>query len=66
MPLSDRALELLDEALELPADDDLLFLSPTGRVLPQKTLPEFMRTQQLDAVPHGFRSIFRGWAAYVV
>ena len=61
-PLSDRALEVLDEALELPAAA-LLFPSPTGRVLPQKTLSEFMRALQVDAVPHGFRSNFRDWAA---
>ena len=63
VPLSDRALEVLDEALELPAANDLLFPSPTGRVLPQKTLSEFMRALQVDAVPHGFRSSFRDWAA---
>ena len=63
VPLSDRALEVLDEALELPAAADLLFPSPTGRVLPQKTLSEFMRALQVDAVPHGFRSSFRDWAA---
>ncbi len=63
VPLSDRALEVLDEARELPASDDLLFPSPTGRVLPQKTLSEFMRALQVDAVPHGFRSSFRDWAA---
>ena len=63
VPLSDRALEVLDEALELPAANDLVFPSPTGRVLPQKTLSEFMRALQVDAVPHGFRSSFRDWAA---
>ena len=64
VPLSDRALEVLDEALvELPAARDLLFPSATGRVLPQKTLSEFMRALQVDAVPHGFRSSFRDWAA---
>ena len=63
VPLSDRALEVLDEALELPAACGLLFPSPTGRALPQKTLSEFMRALQVDAVPHGFRSSFRDWAA---
>ena len=62
VPLSDRALEVLDEALELAADD-LVFPSPTGRVLPQKTLSELMRALRVDAVPHGFRSSFRDWAA---
>ena len=61
VPLSDRALEVLGEALELAADD-LVFPSPTGRVLPQKALSELMRALR-DAVPHGFRSSFRDWAA---
>ena len=62
VPLSDRALEVLGEALGLAAGD-LVFPSPTGRALPQKTLSELMRALQVDAVPHGFRSSFRDWAA---
>ena len=54
---------MLDEALDLAANDDRVIPSPTSRALPQKTLSELMRTLQVDAVPHGFRSSFRDWAA---
>ena len=63
VPLSDRALELLDEAAKLATADGSVFPSPRGRVLPQKYLSELMRALQVDAVPHGFRSSFRDWAA---
>ena len=63
VPLSDRALELLDEAAKLATADGWVFPSPRGRVLPQKYLSELMRALQVDAVPHGFRSSFRDWAA---
>ncbi len=63
VPLSDRSLEVLDEAGELAATDGWVFPSPRGRVIPQKYLSELMRALQVDAVPHGFRSSFRDWAA---
>ncbi|MYE13220.1 MAG: site-specific integrase [Gammaproteobacteria bacterium] len=63
VPLSDRALEVLDEASELVGEDGWVFPSPRGRVIPQKYLSELMRALQVDAVPHGFRSSFRDWAA---
>ena len=63
VPLSNRALEVLDKARELAAADDWVFPSPTDRALHQKTLSELMRALQVDAVSHGFRSSFRDWAA---
>ena len=63
VPLSDRAVEVLDEAAQLAAADRWVFPSPRGRALHQKHLSELMRALQLDAVPHGFRSSFRDWAA---
>ena len=63
MPLSDRALEVLDEARELADAEGWVFPSPTGRALHQSTLSGFMRNLKIDAVPHGFRSSFRDWAA---
>ncbi len=63
VPLSDRALEVLDEARELAVADGWVFPSPRGRAMPQKCLSELMRTLGVDAVPHGFRSSFRDWAA---
>ena len=36
---------------------------PTGRVLHHAALPGLLRELDIDAVPHGFRSSFRDWAA---
>ncbi len=63
VPLSDRALEVLDEASQLAVVEGWVFPSPRGRAMPQKCLSELMRTLGVDAVPHGFRSSFRDWAA---
>ena len=37
--------------------------SPTGRVLNDSTLSKLLREIGVGAVPHGFRSRFRDWAA---
>ncbi|MXY51535.1 MAG: site-specific integrase [Gammaproteobacteria bacterium] len=63
VPLSYRALEVLDEAGELPVVEGWVFPSPRGRAIPQKCLSELTRQLGIDAVPHGFRSSFRDWAA---
>ena len=39
------------------------FPSPTGRVLSNSTLSKLLRELGIGAVPHGFRSSFRDWAA---
>ncbi len=61
--LSKRALALLKS---LPQGDDkqpLVFPSPTGKVLSDMTLTAVTRRMEVDAVPHGFRSSFRMFAA---
>ena len=63
VPLADRALDVLDEARELAVADGLMFPSPRGRPMHQKHLSELLRALRVDAVPHGFRSSFRDWAA---
>ena len=63
VPLSDRALEVLDEARELADAGGIVFPSPRGLVLHQTTLTGLARDLELDAVPRGFRSSFRDWAA---
>ncbi len=63
VPLSGRALEVLDEAGGLSAGEGWVFPSPRGLALAQKHLSELMRTLGIEAVPHGFRSSFRDWAA---
>ncbi len=63
VPLSAAALELLRE---LPRFDgvELLFPSPiASRKLSDMTLLKVCRDLEVEAVPHGFRSTFRDWAA---
>jgi integrase len=42
---------------------DLVFPAPRGGVLSDMTLTAVTRRMQVEAVPHGFRSTFRDWAA---
>ena len=63
VPLSHRALDVLDAALALRDDSGLLFPSPSGKPLSDMTLSKLIKEQGIKAVPHGFRSSFRDWAA---
>lgn len=63
VPLSDRATAVLREADRLRDGTGLVFPSPRGKVLSDNTLSKLMRENGIDAVPHGFRSSFRDWAA---
>ena len=63
VPLPPRALEILDEAAALFRSDDLLFRSPTGKVANHSLMATLLRQLEIGAVPHGFRSSFRDWAA---
>jgi len=63
VPLCERAVAVLDEAREVADRSDLVFPSPTGRVLSDSTLSKLLRELGIGAVPHGFRSSFRDWAA---
>lgn len=65
VPLSDAALAVIDRAAALPqvAGAGLLFPAPRGGQLSDMTLTAAMRRMEVDAVPHGFRSTFRDWAA---
>ena len=63
VPLSGRAVAVLDEAREIADRSGLVFPSPTGRVLSDSTLSKLLRELGIGAVPHGFRSSFRDWAA---
>lgn len=62
VPLSDVAVELL-KALPRMAGVDFVFPAPRGGVLSDMTLSAVMRRMDVPAVPHGFRSTFRDWAA---
>jgi integrase len=62
VPLSDPALELLNE-LPRFADTDLLFPGVrAGRSLSNMALLQVMRGMGLACVPHGFRASFKSWA----
>jgi len=62
VPLSDRALEILERAKSLH-DGRLIFSSPSGQPLSDSTLSKLMRDWDLAGTPHGFRSAFKDWAA---
>ena len=63
VPLSDRALAVLTEARQLADSAALVFPSATGRIPSQTGMAKLLRKVGIDAVPHGFRSSFRDWAA---
>jgi integrase len=62
VPLSEPALALL-KALPKVEKPGLVFPSVKGGALSDMTLTAVTRRMQVDAVPHGFRSTFRDWAA---
>lgn len=62
VPLSPPAVELL-KALPRMIGSELVFPAPRGGVLSDMTLTAVLRRLEVPAVPHGFRSTFRDWAA---
>jgi integrase len=68
VPLQPQAIRLL-QALPRMTDSNIVFPSPTGKALSDMALSQLMRRMQksgeltVEAVPHGFRSTFRDWAA---
>ena len=63
VPLSRPALVVLREAQALADGSRLVFPSARGRPLPEATVSKMVRDLGIGAVPHGFRSSFRDWAA---
>ena len=63
VPLSSYALKVLNEVQMLADESELIFSSPTGRVLSDNTLSKLCRENNIGCVPHGMRSSFRDWAA---
>lgn len=68
VPLQPQAIKLL-KSLPKMAGSNIVFPSPTGKALSDMALSQLMRRMKksgeltVDAVPHGFRSSFRDWAA---
>ncbi len=67
VPLSSRALKIVEDARSLDDGSGLLFPSPVryGRPMSDMTLTKVLRTLGVAdrATVHGFRSSFRDWAA---
>jgi len=69
VPLSSRAVEILDEARRLRVDStgvaqtELVFPSRRGKAVRDATLSGLLQQLGIGAVPHGFRSSFRDWAS---
>ena len=63
VPLTRRAEQVLDTARTLSNGNALVFSSPRGKRFNDMALSGLLRTPEVPAVPHGFRSTFRDWAA---
>ena len=64
VPLCGRALEILDGARTLvKGTSPYLFPNRLGKQLEEKQLRRMLGKHGIAAVPHGFRSSFRDWAA---
>ena len=64
MPLCGRAIEIPEEARRLvDGTSPFLFPNRVGKQLEEKQLRRMFRKHKVAAVPHGFRSSFRDWAA---
>jgi len=62
VPLTESAIRILN-AQSHQEGIDLVFPAPRGGVLSDMTLTAVTRRMEVAAVPHGFRSTFRDWAA---
>ncbi len=63
VPLSGAAMDVLSEAPRLAGRSPLVFPARRGGVIADTTLSRLLRELRIGAVPHGFRSSFRDWAA---
>ncbi len=63
VPLSLRALEVVDAARSLADGNPLVFPNRWGNAIKDTFLSQLLKDLGIAAVPHGFRSSFRDWAA---
>ena len=63
VPLCGRAAEILNAARTLGDGHPLVFPTARGKVLTDMALSRVFTDLKIGAVPHGFRSSFRDWAA---
>ncbi len=64
VPLSEAAVVLL-KSLPRQAGSSFVFWAARGGMLSDMSISAVTRRMEVDAVPHGFRSSFRDWAAEV-
>ena len=58
-------MQILEEARKLGGSNPLVFTLGEGQPIFDKRLRRLLRKLEIAAVPHGFRSSFRDWAAYL-
>lgn len=64
VPLSPRALEILDAMKATTGGEDYIFPgAKPGKPLSNMAFLQILRRRKLDITAHGFRSSFRDWAA---
>jgi len=63
VPLSDAARSVLDEARTQTGGQRLVFPSIRGKTQSSDGLAKVLKENDIDCVPHGFRSSFRNWCA---
>ena len=63
IPVSDAAVAILDEAHSHTGGQGLLFPSIRGKVQTSDGLAKLLKDNNIDCVPHGFRTSFRNWCA---
>ena len=63
VPLSLQAVEILDAARALADTNPLVFPNRWGNPVKDTFLSQLLKDLGVAAVPHGFRSSFRDWAA---
>ena len=63
VPLCRRATEILSQAHAIGDGREFVFPSMRGTPLSDMTLSKLVKELGIGAVPHGFRSSFRDWAA---
>ena len=63
VPLSQQALDVLQEARSLGDGSRLIFPSVRGRPLSDGKISGLFRERGIDGTPHGMRSSFRNWCA---
>ena len=63
VPLCGRAIDIIDEARTFGVGSPIVFTIGDGQPIIEKHLRRLLATLKIAAVPHGFRSSFRDWAA---